>query len=340
MRVMVAFPGHVYSTYDLAEGHTAGLAANGVTVERFDYHTRLSFYDRALAHWQEINPRFDYDASAVSAMASEALIMQCLDFIPDVVLIVAGLALHRRAFDLLARLRIPAVLLTTEAPYSDAAHETIIKKGQISGTLANDRASVSRLPGRAAYLPQSYNPYQHKPRQVNGQHTGEVFFFGTLWPERRAILDALPAGDGWHIGGIDPTSDDPAIMDNLDLAKSYSGHKISINHHRTISGDGRHHTINAYSLGPRPYEIAACGGFMVSDYRPELAAVFGSHAPTYSDGDDLREKIRYYLDHDNERERLAAAQLEAVQGCSYPDRSREIVIPFLESVIKEHKNGK
>src|SRR4030065_2583401 len=98
----------------------------------------------------------------------------------------------------------------------------------------------------------------------------------------------------------------PPLVDNAELIKYYCGTKIALNHHRTIVGkDSRGeelHIDQAYSLGPRAYEIAACGAFQLcDDTRPELQEVFGDSVATYRDGGDLRDKIAYYLSHDDER---------------------------------------
>jgi spore maturation protein CgeB len=88
-----------------------------------------------------------------------------------------------------------------------------------------------------------------------------------------------------------------------------------------------------YSLGPRAYEIAACGAFQVCDgTRPELGDVFNGHVPIYRDGAELLELVKYYLGHDKEREQKAAAAREAVQGCSFDDRATDIVLPFLKEI--------
>ena len=91
----------------------------------------------------------------------------------------------------------------------------------------------------------------------------------------------------------------------------------------------------AYSLGPRAYEIAACGAFQLcDDQRPELHDIFNGSIPTYKDAADLQDKIGYYLAHDAEREALRAESLKRVQACSFVERARDIVIPRIKQVIQ------
>jgi len=60
------------------------------------------------------------------------------------------------------------------------------------------------------------------------------------------------------------------------------------------------------SLSMRYTETLACGGFLLAD-KPQdldkLGYVDGKHLVIYNDLDDLREKIIYYLDPENEKER-------------------------------------
>jgi len=47
----------------------------------------------------------------------------------------------------------------------------------------------------------------------------------------------------------------------------------------------------------------------------------GEHLVTYSDLDDLRQKVRYYLDHPDERQQIAAAgRQHALRHHTYEQR--------------------
>lgn len=62
----------------------------------------------------------------------------------------------------------------------------------------------------------------------------------------------------------------------------------------------------------RPFEIAACGGFCISGYADDFEAYYRENEEMvfYRSADDLIEKIRYYLAHSEERERIAKAGYE------------------------------
>ena len=65
----------------------------------------------------------------------------------------------------------------------------------------------------------------------------------------------------------------------------------------------------------RILDILACGGFCVSNYQPEAAEYFsdGEELVFYSGEEELREKLLYYLEREEERKRIAQRGLEKVK---------------------------
>jgi len=351
MRILLVYPGHAYCTFDVAHGYECALRACGHQVRAFNYHSHLSFYQEAISHWEKRNPDFRPPDNAYLVLASERVAIEAVDFVPDVVLIVTGMALHRRAFELLYRLNLPLVLLLTESPYLDRQQAVIAEKGHVVLVLANDKASVVPLREaagvRTEYLPHSFDSARHYPMDVGPEYRTDVFFHGTLWPERRVMLESLRCnGHRVRISGIDPhiidLDDVDEVLknqvDNVELVRWYNGTRIALNHHRTFigvteQGEEKHISHAAWSLGPRAYEIAACGVFQLcDDTRPELE-VFGDTVATYRDAKDLQAKVDYYLAHDDEREEMGWAAYDRVQACSFDDRAEQILIPLLKEVL-------
>ena len=70
-----------------------------------------------------------------------------------------------------------------------------------------------------------------------------------------------------------------------------------------------HITIRSITSGIplRVMDVLACGGFLLTNYQPEIAEYFedGKDLVIYQDLPDLYEKIAYYLEHDEEREEIA-----------------------------------
>jgi len=343
MRILLVYPGPTHSTYDVANGYDLALRALGHTVEAFAYHKYITFYDAALTAQAANNPQYQKEAGDAFFLASERVALRVVDFVPDVVLVIAGGALHRRAHELVHRLGVPIVLLLTESPYIDGTQAQIIRHGHIAAALTNDKNSVIPLAEatgvRVEYLPHSFNPTVHHPGAPDESLLTDVLFHGTLWPERVALFAGLEKLPNARISGytLDSTATQQDLVDNKHLARLYQSTKIALNHHRVYT-DTEHAPLGdqaAYSLGPRAYEIAACGAFQLCDAtRPELTEVFGDSVPTYTDAADLRRKIEYYLARDCERIDHALRAWYAVRDCTFEHRAAQILIPVLEEVVK------
>ncbi len=66
----------------------------------------------------------------------------------------------------------------------------------------------------------------------------------------------------------------------------------------------------------RPTKIALCGSFVLSEYAPGIEKLFdiGSEIDIFHDEDELVEKVRFYLTHEDKREKMAAkAHARAVE---------------------------
>ncbi len=339
MRILIAYPGPTHSTYDVAAGYEKALRATGHTVTAFNYHQYIEFYNRAVEYWHDHSGYSAVDA--VTELASRQLVIAAIDFVPHVVLIIAGGLLHRSAHQRLYNLDIPMALMLTESPYLDQFQSQILEKGHIAVAFTNELYSVDKLAEQTGvktiYLPHSYDPDVHKPIDINGGHKSDVFFHGTLWPERKALLDGIAdLSLDIRLSGyeIDEKVTDKHIISNIEMAMLYNGAAICLNHHRTFT-DGVNGPIEkAYSIGPRAYEIAACEGFQLCDgTRPELIFTFGESVPTYKDARDLRKKIEHFIRRPDDRRELAELSRLRAQECTFANRVEGIVLPALQEVL-------
>jgi len=340
VRILIAYPGAIHSTYDVAAGYEKALRAIGHDVYGYPYHKWLGFYADTLKYWEEHNEQYTFTMDDVALQAANHLVIAAVDFEPDVVLIISGSALHRRAYDLLHKMCLPLVLLLTESPYEDEIQSKIVDQGHIAHAFTNEIYSVEPLSVNGAsvsYLPHSFDPDVHKPMDVNGEHASDVFFHGTLWVERARLIEELLGMDiDLCVSGISMADVQRGeLVDNDKLAQMYNGAKICLNHHRTTKREAGDTIASnaAASIGPRAYEIAACGAFQLcDDTRPELRAIFGHAVPTYQNAADLRARIEYFLDRPNERRELADMARERVQDCSFMHRVIEFVEPIFRRI--------
>ena len=348
-RLFLIYPGATWSPIDIATGMEIAFRQLDWRVHNFHYHTQYSWY-RSFLSYIASKYHLPFTAAEAVLLASEHAAIGALDYWPDVILNVMGVAFHKRGFDLFSRLPMPHAIVLTESPYMDDAQGTVLKLGNVQLAFTNDRISVGPLSEASdtpvVYLPHSFDPLRHYPRPVDESRQTDVFFHGTAWPKRRELFGALDlSAYKAHVVGvwIDPGNPDapPSEMDivvnemlpNDDMAIWYSNTKIALNHHRHVKYKGGL-IADAYSLGPRAYEIAACGAFQLcDDTRPELAEVFGDSVATYHDAADLQDKIGYYLAHDAERVEMAAEAHRRVQACSFTRRVQDIVIPALERIM-------
>ena len=100
-------------------------------------------------------------------------------------------------------------------------------------------------------------------------------------------------------------------IDLPSMVEVFNRTKINLNFNRSSTGNifCREPNINA-RLGQfkdRMAEIALCGGFVLADYIPGLDEVFrlDKEIGVFYSKEDLIGKIRYYLQHEDEREEIA-----------------------------------
>jgi len=87
------------------------------------------------------------------------------------------------------------------------------------------------------------------------------------------------------------------------------------------------HTTGTEQIKGRNFEVPACGGFLLSGYAEELELYFdiGSELVCFSDTDDLIDKARHYIEHEDERVAIARAGYErTVRQHTYVHRFVEI----------------
>ena len=65
----------------------------------------------------------------------------------------------------------------------------------------------------------------------------------------------------------------------------------------------------------RALDIMGAGGFLMSNYQPELAEYFidGQDIVLFDSPEDMRWKVNYYLQHDEERQQIAQNGFEKVK---------------------------
>jgi spore maturation protein CgeB len=103
--------------------------------------------------------------------------------------------------------------------------------------------------------------------------------------------------------------------------------RIVINRHGPVAA--------GYANNMRLFEATGAGAMLVTEAAPNLPDYFepGREVVTYEGPDELIEKLRYYLEHDEERKRIAAAG----QGRTLRDHTYAKVIGRLSQILEARR---
>ncbi|MCF2940167.1 glycosyltransferase [Paenibacillus alkaliterrae] len=164
-----------------------------------------------------------------------------------------------------------------------------------------------------------HNTAIHK--KVETEKRYDVSFVGMPHGNRVEILQHLVnAGLRVHVWGNGWSTGKVALEEMVSI---FNQTKINLNLSRCSSAD-------LLQIKARDFEVPACGGFLMTGYNPELRAYyeFGREIETYRDAEELISKINYYLIHEEERERIAAA------GCKRA-REKHSYVQRFENIFKQ-----
>lgn len=188
----------------------------------------------------------------------------------------------------------------------------------------------------AVYMPFGVNETLFSP-ETPRRYEHDVTFVGMRHPYRAWLLDKLRKagyrvdvyGDRWPNG----------IVSTETMVDIFRRSKISLNMSNSASWDARYllrsprglrntlrSTKNREQLKGRHFEIPACGGFQLTYYVEGLERVLdiGREVAIYTSPEELLERVDFYLEHDAERERVAAAGMARVRSeHTYAARFRE-----------------
>lgn len=353
MKILVIHPGHGHSTADVYEGLCAGFEMIGIDVVRFAWGQMLRPLTAAVLGAVQGGVVKEQDAEKLHQfmcfLAGADALAVAAEQAVEAVLVVNGLLFPPSRAGLMKQIGIPIACYGTEAPYFAATEREIAP--YYSHWFTQERTAVrdyADLDVPVTYLPMAYNPRLHQPGPVDPDRACDVTFVGGGFPERKALLsgvdwtgiDATIHGTLWGLdlqqerGKFDFSRGtrytEGAIPNELTSVWHRSA-KVALNLHRKMSYIETGTAIapgQAESLGPRAYEIPACGGFMLSDdERPEIRDVYGESAATFRawDAADLSRQLRYWLTHPDERERRRQAQAEAVTPHHWGNRAKVIL---------------
>jgi spore maturation protein CgeB len=273
----------------------------------------------------------EQNASALSnqfmSFMGETVAARAAEFQPDLILALAQAPLTPQAIERLKVLKIPVAFWFVEdfrtLPYWKEIAGSYdffftIQQGEIFEQLQSQGAK------NVYYLPQGCFPDEQRPLELSPEerktYGADLAFMGAAYYNRKQTFPQLLEHD-FKIWGTDWDLQSPVgqrvqnanrRVSSTETVKIYNGAKIQLNLHSSTYHEG----VNPEGdfVNPRTFEIAACGGFQLVDQRSELSALLleGEEIATFKSVADLREKISYYLEHEEERKLISQKGRERV----------------------------
>lgn len=167
-----------------------------------------------------------------------------------------------------------------------------------------------KLGKRAYFLPQACNPMWHRrpilTEQDKMRYGCDITVAGNLYWYRALMLEPFMDYDLKIWGNYVPRWLESTVTKHYqyhyvaeeEKAKAFNAAKIVLNtmHYAEILG-----------CNLRLFEAAGCGAFQIVDWRPNLYKVLEPEREvvTFRTREELKQKVDYYLAHDNERQLIA-----------------------------------
>lgn len=188
-----------------------------------------------------------------------------------------------------------------------------------------------RIGANPIYFQEAANPQIYKPLNLN--KSLDVTFVGSKYGDRVEFINHLTSnsihvnvfGSGWKYRPIKDTIKKifkpqqvvfpkkskylvtGNIVSDKDYVELYSKSKINIGF--SSCGDTHKSGERILQIRLRDFEAPMCGAFYITEYQPDIEEFFnvGKEIVCYYTKEDLVEKVKYYLNHDSEREKIAKA---------------------------------
>ncbi|MBY7896585.1 glycosyltransferase [Vibrio fluvialis] len=251
-----------------------------------------------------------------------------------------------------------SIVWNVEDPYEIDVNKNNAKYFDLVFT--NDKSSLIEYGNKGRHLPLAACPKLHFHEVDNNKLRYDLFFAGTAWPNRVSLLKsiekniqnirlklALPTNE--HLPKIDLTLHKSAYnwrTPNSEFAKFSNRSAIVLSLHRQFTAsNGR---AEASTPGPRLFEVAMAGGFQLVDRNiPGISDYFveGEDFAAFASPEECLNKIKYYLEHPLEREKIAiSAQNKVLELHTYKQRVTAILDEIAKidtsTIISYKKNEK
>ena len=187
---------------------------------------------------------------------------------------------------------------------------------------------------KAYYVPQFTNPKRFRTPLKEKDKAYPVLFVGSNHTKniRQSVDYALNAKADLSVFGkfwerlIPPQNLKGKYIDNDELYKYYGNADIVLNDHRN---DMKYYGF----ISNRIYDVTASGGFVLTDYLPEIEKIYGDSIVMYKSFNDFQEKLDYFLNHPEERR----AKALSAQKITLENFTNDKIAKLFDRILKNIK---
>lgn len=318
----------------------------GHLVEVFEAPEFHGAYE-AMDYLRVTTDRLNYLHNAFLQLMGNMILAKVDSFEPDLVLAMAQAPITIQALKRLRKDGVPTAMWFVEdhelftywkgfAPYYDIF--AVIQKGPFFDKLQ----SIGQ--DNVLYLPLAAQPDFHRPLKLNAidrrKWGAELSFMGAGYPNRRLAFRELIQHD-FKIWGTEWDGDhvlEPMLqmegrrVTSEECVQIFNAASINLNLHSSVGTETL--VTGGDFVNPRTYEVAACGAFQLVDKRTLLGESFAKdELATFTSLSDLKEKIAYYIKHDEERNEIAAKGRARVLAEHTYEHRMQCIIDFTAARI-------
>jgi len=267
----------------------------------------------------------------------------------DVLWVDKGRTIQPRTLDTVRRMSPGSVLLNyspddmmNPANQSVAYREGIPKYDLHVTTKSYNEPELRERGARdVLFIDNAYDPATHRPMELTAadrrKYQADASFIGGYEKERAQAMDWL-AGQGVEVaiwgyhwdrltGPVSGLTVHNELLRSTEYAKAICGTRINLAFLRKVNRDLQ---------TTRSVEIPACRAFMLAERTDEHLKLFeeGKEAEFFSSREEMLQKCRYYLEHDEERERIARAGYDRCVRDDYSNAGRlRRVIDYIRPLV-------
>ena len=282
---------------------------------------------------------------------NRALVETAHQFRPALFFVFKGSYITSETISAIKEMHAIAIQFYPDTGFSDHGHYIPLAVPLYDWVFTTKPSGVDDLSVRygcqnASFVPHAFDPETHMPVELNGNdrewYECDVSFIGSNSVKKTRTLKYVNDhlhGKRLRIWGrsnwgetlpglVEPIRNGPVL--GTEYAKAIRASKINLG----LLFEGGDKAPIGDVITARTFEIPAAGGFMLHERTAEVTQYFkeGKECELFSNQDELMQKIEYYLDHDEEREAIAAAghQRALRSGYSVDDRVKTVLEKYWE----------